>query len=371
MLRRIFGVLMVLSAWYCGMSLKRIAVLGSLWLIILFVVIPAVFRTCATLQRHMVFLPYVHWPKLIDFEDPESEGLSGARNFYLKTDKNVEVGVWHILPKDLIHLSQNKDRSWYEEQLSNGSPIVIYMHGNTGSRAREHRLNLYSVLQQLNCHVIAFDYRGYADSSPTVPTKSGVVHDAHKVYEHVRGVAGPDAPIVIYGHSLGTAVSTQFVADLCQQSSVTLPKALILESPFNNIQDEIKQHPMTFLWRKMPWFEWFFAGTLEKHDVGFMSDAQIVHIHLPILIMHAKDDRVVPYNLGEKLHQAALHGRGDHAQPVQFISFEEDEALGHTLIFSSEKVPGILREFIDKSLSGSPSSSESNNGYNLRHRQNH
>ena len=100
----------------------------------------------------------VHWPKLIDFEDPESEGLSGARNFYLKTDKNVEVGVWRILPKDLIHLSQNKDRfvtlaniihlqkhrletktismnplrSWYEEQLSNGSPIVIYMHGNTG-----------------------------------------------------------------------------------------------------------------------------------------------------------------------------------------------------------------------------------------------
>ena len=41
-----------------------------------------------------------------------------------------------------------------------------------------------------------------------------------------------------------------------------------------------------------------------------------------------QDDRVVPYNLGEKLHQAALHGRGDHAQPVQFISFEEDEALG-------------------------------------------
>lgn len=363
---------MALSAWYCGMSLKRIVILGCLWLFILFVVIPTVFRTCSTLQRHMVFLPYVHWPKLIDFEDPESEGLSGARNFYLKTDDSVEVGVWHILPKDLIHLSQNKNRSWYEEQLSNGSPVVIYMHGNTGSRAREHRLHLYSVLQQLNYHVIAFDYRGYADSSPTVPTKSGVVHDAHKVYEHVRSVAGPQAPIVIYGHSLGTAVSSQFVADLCRQHKETqqpLPKALVLESPFNNIQDEIKQHPMTFLWRKMPWFEWFFAGTLDKHDVGFMSDAQIIHIHLPILIMHAKDDRVVPYSLGEKLYQTALQGRSDDAQPVEFVSFEKDEALGHTLIYSSEKVPSIISEFVAKSLGGGSEPSESN-GYNLRHRRN-
>ena len=51
-------------------------------------------------------------------------------------------------------------RAWYESQLSGGSPIVIYLHGNTGSRAREHRLHLYEVLQQLNYHVIAFDYRG-------------------------------------------------------------------------------------------------------------------------------------------------------------------------------------------------------------------
>ena len=132
-------------------------------------------------------------------------------------------------------------RAWYESQLSGGSPIVIYLHGNTGSRAREHRLHLYEVLQQLNYHVIAFDYRGkckqvpsaciisdnheylpslsgYADSSPTVPTKTAVVHDAHKVYEHVAGLAGEQAQIVIYGHSLGTAVSCQFVAELCRQN---------------------------------------------------------------------------------------------------------------------------------------------------------
>jgi len=374
MLRRIFGILLALSAWYCGMSLKRILFLGSVWLFILFVVVPTVFRSCSTLQRHMVFLPYVHWPKLIDFEDPESEGLLGARNFYLQTEKNVQVGVWHILPRNLIHQSQGKDRAWFESQLSDGSPIVIYLHGNTGSRAREHRLHLYEVLQQLNYHVIAFDYRGYADSSPTVPTKTAVVHDAHKVYEHVAGLAGEQAQIVIYGHSLGTAVSCQFVAELCRQNRQNgtkgagiMPRALVLESPFNNIHDEIKLHPMTFLWRKMPGFHWFFAGTLEKNDVGFMSDRQIVDISLPILIMHAKDDRVVPYVLGEKLYEKAAKERESNAGPVEFVSFEEEEALGHTLIYSSKTVPNIIREFVSKSLDSVPEAS--NGHYNLRQRR--
>ena len=86
--------------------------------------------------------------------------------------------------------------------------------------------------------------------------------------------------------SLGTAVSTEAVARLCETGDP--PTALILESPFNNIHDEIKFHPMSYLWRKMPWFKWFFTGTLNKNDVGFVSDQRIGQIYIPILIMHAK-----------------------------------------------------------------------------------
>lgn len=345
MLRRIFGILVALSAWYCGMSIKKIAVLGSIWLIILFVVIPIVFRSSSFLQRHMVFLPYVHWPKHINFRRPETEGLMGTRNFYLETDNKVKVGVWHILPNYLIHQSIGKSTEWFEERMRDGNPIIIYMHGNTGSRAREHRIHLYRVLQSLNFHVIAFDYRGYADSSPVVPTKTGVIRDAHSIYNYVSTIVESSSSIFIYGHSLGTGVSTQFLAEVCQGQCSSKPKALILESPFNNIHDEIKSHPMSFLWRKMPWFEWFFAGTLTKNDVGFVSDQHIKSIDLPILILHAKDDVVVPFHLGEKLFEVALVSNKDK---VQFVSFEPEEGLGHTLIYSSKRVPAILNNFIVK-----------------------
>jgi len=152
-------------------------------------------------------------------------------------------------------------RVWFEKSLGSGDPIILYLHGNTGSRAREHRLGLYRVLQKLNYHVICFDYRGlnektkslalfsgtldqieflnlgYADSSPVMPTKTGVVTDALSVYEYVKKHS-KNSTVIVYGHSLGTAVSCEAVSILCGGNNA--PNALILESPFNNIHEEVR-----------------------------------------------------------------------------------------------------------------------------------
>ena len=77
---------------------------------------------------------------------------------------------------------------------------------------------------------------GYADSSPVMPTKTGVVHDALKVFDYVKEHSG-NSPVIVYGHSLGTAVSCEAVNRLCVEGNP--PNALVLESPFNNIHDEV------------------------------------------------------------------------------------------------------------------------------------
>lgn len=64
----------------------------------------------------------------------------------------------HVLPRNLLDKYEN-DNSTYEQLLSHGEPIIIYMHGNSGTRANEHRIQLYHVLQDINCHIIAVDYR--------------------------------------------------------------------------------------------------------------------------------------------------------------------------------------------------------------------
>ena len=70
----------------------------------------------------------------------------------------------HILPDDLIDQAPSKEsdnhKDWYENSLSNNQTIILYLHGNTASRAVSHRIELYQLLRKFNWHVFAFDYRG-------------------------------------------------------------------------------------------------------------------------------------------------------------------------------------------------------------------
>lgn len=50
-------------------------------------------------------------------------------------------------------------------------PIFLYMHGNSGNRASNHRLELYKLFQSLDYHVVCFDYRGKKKFSLVVGTK--------------------------------------------------------------------------------------------------------------------------------------------------------------------------------------------------------
>jgi abhydrolase domain-containing protein 12 len=199
----------------------------------------------------------------LDLSRPESLGLHATRHFCLKYedgDKNkVSVAAWHIIPNHIvkrfhkqlqidpetlknvtattnnIHYNANyhdendpversykvieaivgndfdihdslKREYFYEEILrKTKDPIVLYFHGNTGTRANGHRVELYKVLRKLGYHVIAIDYRGFADSSDQSPTEKGCVSDALATYKYIKNLT--NNPIFIYGHSLGNFLS--------------------------------------------------------------------------------------------------------------------------------------------------------------------
>ena len=84
-------------------------------------------------------------------------------------------------------------------------PVVIYLHGGMGTRVFGHRRELYQILQNNEYHVVALDYRGYADSTSEFPTsETGFVTDALAIYQWVLNNTNPETPIFIWGHSLGT-----------------------------------------------------------------------------------------------------------------------------------------------------------------------
>lgn len=178
------------------------------------------------------------------------------------------------------------------------SSVVLYLHGNTGSRGAAHRIEMYKLLREEGHHVIAVDYRGYADSSPIAPNEHGVVNDAIAVYSYITEVTR--APVFLWGHSLGTGVSTHMLAKM-QKRNVFGPRLVILESPFNNIREEVRAHPFARIFKRLPWFNYTIVDPMYQNELRFESDKHIAEFRQPVMILHAEDDLVVPFKLGYKV----------------------------------------------------------------------
>lgn len=55
------------------------------------------------------------------------------------------------------------------------------------------------------------------------------------------------------------------------------------------------------LFKDLPWFHYTVIEPMEKNNFTFDTDKYILKVDCPILILHAKDDIVVPYELGYKV----------------------------------------------------------------------
>lgn len=347
------------------------------------------------------FFITVTYPKGLDLTNPSSIGLYATRNFYLTVkdhdeDPNgVQIGVWHVLPKNAVRrfkraldvehefdedesarLSETNafanqvednqpqlqelmpvlnsefpvvvpenEQLFYERLLRvPGGVVVIYLHGNTATRGSGHRSEVYKLLRNLNYHVIAFDYRGYADSDRVTTTEEGVVRDAITVFEYVANQT-PN-PIFIWGHSLGTGVATHMLAKLADLKERG-PRGVILESPFTNIRDEIRLHPFSRPFRSLPWFDFMISQPMFKNNLRFESDKHIYEFPQPVMIVHAEDDVVVPFHLGYQLYRIALEKRNRSWGPVEFHRFERSHGYGHKYLCRAPEIPKLVKGFVD------------------------
>ena len=118
---------------------------------------------------------------------------------------------------------------------------------------------------------------------------------------------------------------------------------------------------MGWLWRKMPWYDWFFTAPLATNDLGFVSDqrVQVVLqmlnclynfiafslqvIDVPIMILHAEDDLVVPFKLGKALYESALEGRASHWPKVHWREFSGQHGYAHKFICRAPELPDMIR----------------------------
>lgn len=160
---------------------------------------------------------------------------------------------------------------------------VLYIHGNGGNIG--HRVEIIRDFYELGLNVLIFDYRGYGASSGT-PGEQGTYRDALAAWRHLTEARRiPAAGIVLFGESLGGAVA----AWLAERHA---PGALVLYAAFTSVADMARA-----LYPVLP------AGLVAR--LRYDTRAALARVACPVLILHSREDEIVPYAQAERLFAAA------------------------------------------------------------------
>ena len=159
-------------------------------------------------------------------------------------------------------------------------PWVIFLHGNAANVTSAGNVARYRQLIGLGVDVVAPEYPGYGSLDGT-PSETGSVAAAHQAWEWLRARGVPPARIAIYGWSLGSGVATH-LAQAADEAGV------VLEGAFTGVDDRASE--------LYPWLpiRWIASHRFASRDV-------IADVGSPLLLLHARDDQVIPYAHSERL----------------------------------------------------------------------
>ena len=115
---------------------------------------------------------------------------------------------------------------------------VLMFHGNAGNIG--HRVPIARMLmQRMGCNVFMLEYRGYGLSTGS-PDENGLMIDAQTAFDYLRKRAETrDNDIVVFGQSLGGAVSIQLVAKNQNDHKLV---GLVLENTFLSMRKLIPSY---------------------------------------------------------------------------------------------------------------------------------
>jgi len=167
------------------------------------------------------------------------------------------------------------------------SQVLLFFHGNAGNIS--HRLDSIGQFQDLGLSVLIIDYRGYGQSAGRT-TERGIYRDADAAWHYLtegRGIAASD--IVIFGRSLGASVASRLASE-------NQPLALIVESSFTSVPDIAQD--------LYPWLPARWLSRLSHATRDYVRD-----VHCPVLVVHSRDDEIIPYQHGETIFASANEPR--------------------------------------------------------------
>lgn len=245
-----------------------------------------------------------------------------ASLLYFPTHDDLGTPAQLDLAYETVRISTEdglKLHGWFlPAQHSRG--VLLFLHGNAGNIT--YRLDSLKIFHDLGLSVLIFDYRGYGESEGKM-TESGSYLDAQAAWRYlIKEKSIPAQKIVLFGRSLGGAIAAHLAAQ-------KKPGALIIESSFTSVPD-LAAHLYPFLPTR--WLSRFHYNT---------KDA-LQGVACPVLIIHSRDDEIIPVRHGRELYAAA-------PEPKRFLelSGSHNEGFLSSKQIYTEGVDNFIKTYLE------------------------
>jgi len=257
----------------------------------------------------MFYYPSGEDTTFIDFRSKSEIALVNQNNQDLSKNYLIENTTF-------LSSSGNQLNAWFVKPKAQ-KPIatILHLHGSGGNLISH--FHLITPLIDHGFKVFMFDYSGYGISKGE-PTHDIVQKDGYSALDFLKKLDKSEVDkIVIYGHSYGG-----YLAAIIGANSQDAIDGLVIEGAFTSLKEEAIHKASIF-------------GYFVKS--GVKADKEIQKNYKPLLIIHSKEDNVVPIELGRKLYENAN-------QPKEFLEIEGSHIQG--LVFKDEEIAARIQRMI-------------------------
>ncbi|CAM1506501.1 Fc.00g061420.m01.CDS01 [Cosmosporella sp. VM-42] len=315
------------------------------------------FSHCSQLLSFKNQVIYLNRVTLTWFQDvtvPEQWGFlhNQVTPFTLRTPDREILHAWHILPLGLYQ--DHEERLLIEPagivpnisqsfgfQLLHDDPdalLVLYFHGAAGTLGSGWRPASYRAMHassSARIHTVAIDYRGFGSSTGT-PSEEGLLTDAVTLAQWaIEEARIPPSRIVLFGQSLGTAVSISLAEYMAAQDEPTLFSGMVLVAPFADVELLTATYrvagiipilnPLAYFPRLLALLNTFIISKWPSKDKlgGFIRRVESLteeDAQCHITIIHAEDDYDIPWS-----HSDVVFWHAVNASIPVGISYEDLE----------------------------------------------
>jgi uncharacterized protein len=209
---------------------------------------------------------------------------------------------------------------WYIHPLvRQGNQVILSCHGNAGNITS--RFKKAQLMALSGVSVLLFDYRGYGKSDQATLCEEAIYEDTLSALGFLHDKDFTHSQIILHGVSLGGGPAT-FLAEKYNDFA-----GIFLESTFTSMPDMCRE--------VYPYLPAFLVHT------QFDNLSRIAQVKVPLLLIHGKNDELVPYKMGVKLFESST------SVDKTFVPIE-GAGHGDVMEISIEYYQKVTSQFFDK-----------------------